>query len=86
MKYSEYLKQFEGQQCYLKRQPEDDGMTAYFYSTQPEKTQFVILQSVHEDFVVFLLTRPFDEDITYQYSYACPLNALYVEVEDIIEG
>ena len=83
MKYNEYLKQFEGQECYLKRTPEEDGMTVYFYSTQPEKTQYVLLQEVHDDFAVFLYKRAFDSDITYQYSYVCSLNALFVETEEI---
>ena len=84
MKYSEYLKQFEGQECYMKRHPEDDGMTVYFYSTQPEKTQFVTFHEIHDDFVILLNTRAFDAEITYQYMYTCHLSSLYVEVEEII--
>jgi len=85
MKYAEYLKQFEGRDCYIKRDPDNDGMTVFFYSTQPDKTHFVQLQKVYDDFVVFINSTSFDEDISYKYLYTCPLNLLYMEVEEIVQ-
>ena len=84
MTYTEYLKQFEGQECYIKRHPDDDGMTVYFYSTQPEKTQFVTIHKVHDDFVVFLNRRVFDNELTYHYYYTCSLGVLFIEIEEMI--